>query len=57
MTHHLGEVVTTIDGATQNGIINLLAMVITILSGMILHKGVETSAAVNNIIVIIKRFI
>jgi APA family basic amino acid/polyamine antiporter len=54
MTHHLGEVVTTIDGATQNGIINLLAMVITILSGMILHKGVETSAAVNNIIVIIK---
>lgn len=49
--HYTGEIIT---GTSQVGVFNLLALVILILTGIILYKGVETSAVINNIIVIIK---
>jgi APA family basic amino acid/polyamine antiporter len=38
----------------QSWTINLLATVVAILSGIILYRGVETSASVNSVIVVIK---
>ncbi len=53
-THHVGEVIVMNDGTTSVGVFNLLACAIVLMIGTVLYKGTETSALLNNIIVIIK---
>lgn len=57
LTHRMGESLALADGTTVSGTFNLLSLVIIALTGMVLYKGVETSAVINNIIVVIKVFV
>ncbi len=57
ITHRIGESMQLTDGTTVSGVCNLLSTVIIALSCWILYKGVETSAVINNIIVVIKIFV
>lgn len=54
ITHRTGEIITLANGLTTIGAFNFLALIIILLTCWILYRGVETSAIVNNIIVVIK---
>lgn len=56
-THRVGEIILLPDGTETVGIFNLLSLVVVLLTCWVLYKGVETSAVINNIIVIIKVFV
>ncbi len=57
LTHRMGECVELADGTIIDGMFNLLSLIIIALTGIVLYKGVETSAFINNIIVVIKIFV
>jgi APA family basic amino acid/polyamine antiporter len=57
LTHRIGESIELPNGTRLSGAVNLLSLVIIALTGMVLYKGVETSAVINNIIVVIKVFV
>jgi APA family basic amino acid/polyamine antiporter len=48
------ETVTLMDGSIVHGLWNLPATLVSLFVGMVLYKGIKESAAMNNVIVIIK---
>ena len=57
LTHRMGESIELPDGTSLHGAVNLLSLVIIALTALVLYRGVETSAVINNIIVVIKVFV